>query len=860
MKILQNNNQKCIKTLSTNCLKANKGRNKIAVLAIILTAVLFMALTTVLQGAQISIRNQNFRQVGSRFMVSLKNLTWEEAECLVSDPEFAVAGMERYVSNVLNPELNNLNAAVGWADETTAENRFMKLEKGHYPEKENEIACDSEVLQLLGLPYDTGSTFTLQYTAGDTAQEKQMTVCGIWQGMKYEQNTSLLVSESFVESVLEQCDGEFAYMRENSYDVRGSFHDEKNIEAKLENIVKKLGYDPYAERGEEGFLIYHMNPGYDRSQTDSLETLVIAAMGVLLILAAGYLIIYNIFKISVEKDIRLYGQLKTLGTSPRQIRYMVTRQGMLLSVTGIPVGLILGWLLGNALLPPIMANTFVEETTLVVPSVWIWLLSALFTLATVKISCSRPGRIAGKIAPIEAMKYHSAQPSAKIRRNRKRTAKIRKKGNTVTKTGKESRCRILSMAAANLSRNKGKTILVVLSISLSAVLLNSVLNYTGCMDMETYIRRAAVSDFNVQSGAFYQYAAEDYLKVVNRNIADTLQNIDGVTNFGKTYCYMLPDEENPHWDKDVGWITRINQEAVPENAEEFEPSRMLYGFDENALAKTMILEGSIDYEKLCTDNYVIMEGFLNDIGEYDYEEKQFHAGDVIEVEIGGTLREYTVMAIVGAPDSLHMSYSRGGYEYIVFAEPVFLEMFPSMQDPIHCVFDAEEGKFDEINEQVSAIVEQNNLSLSSRLTEEADFEEYRYTYNVVGAAVSLILGLIGALNLINVLLTGVIARQKEFSVMRSIGMTRKQLRKLVIYEGIIYAAFASLIGILLSALLSITMVKELAENTWFMKYHATVIPAVTVSMICILLAAITTAMTDRIWNKGSIVEQLRECE
>ena len=102
-----------------------------------------------------------------------------------------------------------------------------------------------------------------------------------------------------------------------------------------------MGYNPDAERGEEGFIIHHVNPVYETKSMDSGQTIVIMAVGVLLILLAGYLIIYNIFKISIEKDIRLYGQLKTIGTAPRQIRYMVSRQGMMLSLVGIPAGLVL---------------------------------------------------------------------------------------------------------------------------------------------------------------------------------------------------------------------------------------------------------------------------------------------------------------------------------------------------------------------------------------------------------------------------------------------------------------------------------------------------------------------------------------
>lgn len=841
MRLLENNNRKFIRTLSNNCLRANRGRNGIAILAIILTAVLFMALTTVLEGAGISMKMQMLRQAGTKFMVSVKSLTQEEAEQLVLEPEFTVAGIERYVSMALNPELNNVNTAIGWVDQAMMENSFMYLEKGYYPEREDEIACDSEILRLLGLPDETGCVFTLEYTAGEEVLERQMTVCGIWEGMKYEQSAVMLVSESFVEDVLAECDDEYAWLRETGYDVRGSFSSERNISGQLDQIVEKMGYDPSAEQGEEGFVTHHVNPAYEErgNVVESGVTYIIEGIGVLLILFAGYLIIYNIFRISIEKDIRLYGQLKTIGTSPEQIRYMVTRQGTLLSLAGIPTGLVLGWLLGNALLPLVMANLIFRESYFIVPSVWVWLLSGFFTWLTVRISCDRPGKIAGKISPVEAVKYHGLQYTARKRRR-----------------GKDSRHRILSMAVGNLGRNKGKTALVVLSLSFSAVLLNSVLNYTGSMDMETYVQRDIVTDFDVRSAYYYKYVMENADKVVAKKDAEALRALEGVTDFGLTYCYMLPQEELTERREDLAAIQSINQREVPEN--DSASRTMLYGFDENALSQTQIIEGRIDYGKLCAGNDVIMVGYLGDRGEYHYESQRFHAGDVIKAEIGGTVREYTVMAVAGVPNSMLMSYSSGSYEMIAFAEPVFLEMFPEMQDPVHCLFNAEEGAFDGLNEQVSAIAEYGGLSVQTRLTEEEDFKELQNTYNMVGVVISLILGVIGILNLVNVIMTGVIARQKEFASMRSIGMTRKQLQRMVVYEGILYAALAGVAGILISCVLSLTMVKGMAASMWFMRYRFTVIPAVVTAVVCLLLAACISAMTDRVWNKGSIVEQLRE--
>lgn len=832
MKLLENNNRKFMKTLSRNCLKANKSRNRIAVLAIVLTAVLFMGLTTVMEGAQVSMKNQMFRQAGSRFMVSLKGMSKEAAQKLAKDDVFKMAGIEHYVVAAENPELRNISVNAGWVDETTAKNSFMELTEGRYPRKENEIACDTEVLKLLGVSPKTGNTLTLQYSEDGKTIEKEMTLCGIWEGMAHEEHASMLLSEDCAEKL---------QRTEESYDVRGSFHSEKNVEAQLDSLLIELGYNPEAKRGDADYLIHHVSPAFEQSSATSPQTVFMIAIGILLILLAGYLVIYNIFKISVEKDIRLYGQLKTIGTSPRQIRYMIVRQGSVLSLVGIPAGLALGWLLGNALLPLVMASTSFKEAEFVIPSWWIWILAALFTFFTVRISCNKPGKMASRISPVEALKYQGNTKNKQTHRK-----------------GKDTRFPLASMAAANLSRNKGKTFLVVLSIAFSAILLNSVLNYTGNMDKETFVKNRVASDFDVRNGDFLKMGAENYKKTVNGEAVEALAAMEGVKDFGKVYTYMLPEDMMTEEREDLGKILCINGEETSEHIEDFDRNRMLYGFDENALNRATVIEGTLDYEKLCTGDYVIMAGGLRDNGEYNKEDQEFHAGDVIEAEIKGTVKEYTVLAVVGLEQAQEMCYSSGGYESIAFAEPVFLQMFPEMQTPIHCLFDAEKGTFDSLYEQVEALSEKKNLSVLTRLTAEAEFKEIQTTFSMVGIVVSVILGGIGILNLINVILTGVIARQREFASMRSIGMTKKQLRKLMVCEGILYAILAGILGLLMSALLSLTLVRGLAAGTWYMKYHFTLIPALAVFGISLLLSVGISAMTDKIWNKRSVVELLRE--
>ena len=103
-----------------------------------------------------------------------------------------------------------------------------------------------------------------------------------------------------------------------------------------------------------------MNWGYTASQAaDGIDLEMVAAAAALLILIimTGYLIIYNIFRISVSSDIRYYGLLKTVGVTPQQLRRIVRQQAMMLCAEGCPAGLVIGYLAGRVLMPVIMEST-----------------------------------------------------------------------------------------------------------------------------------------------------------------------------------------------------------------------------------------------------------------------------------------------------------------------------------------------------------------------------------------------------------------------------------------------------------------------------------------------------------------------
>ncbi len=125
--------------------------------------------------------------------------------------------------------------------------------------------------------------------------------------------------------------------------------------------------------------------------------------GMVLVFLAGFLIIFNVFQISVASDIQFYGKLKTLGMTRKQIRKLIYGQGNRLSLIGIPAGLIVGYLLGIVLVPALITTTEVKPNVSANPVIFIG--SAVFSYMTVIASCMLPAHLAGKVSPMEALRY-----------------------------------------------------------------------------------------------------------------------------------------------------------------------------------------------------------------------------------------------------------------------------------------------------------------------------------------------------------------------------------------------------------------------------------------------------------------------
>lgn len=176
-------------------------------------------------------------------------------------------------------------------------------------------------------------------------------------------------------------------------------------------------------------------------------------------------------------------------------------------------------------------------------------------------------------------------------------------------------------------------------------------------------------------------------------------------------------------------------------------------------------------------------------------------------------------------------------------------------------FDMEEDEWENMTAFLEAYVENHpEINYLSSQSARESAEKSRLMIRLVGGLIGTIFGFAGMLNLINTLITTILARRHEFSVMQSIGMTRRQLTKMMVFEGMYYAGGACVLGILLGTAANLTLVRGIVRKMWQYTFRFTLLPAAAASVVLLVLSAAVPVLALRFFYKGSIVEQLRVAE
>lgn len=856
-------NGKTIRRLSWKTFCANKTRNMVAVLAIALTAMMFTALFTIIITMNYSSEQQTMRQVGGYSHGGFKRLEKEQVDELREDDLIKECGATFLFGTPRQAPFQKIWTELRYAEDNYAKFCWSLPTTGKMPEAEKEIAMDTTILEALGVPAKLGVEVELTFPKGRETVTDTFTLSGYWDADPALPAHMVWMDEEYVLSRMAEVSSDVQEMEGiGNWYLDLVFEDSKDIEGKLAQIAENHGYT-LGEKTEGNMLSIGINWAYTSTHAEAVDaqSMVMMMGALLLILLTGYLIIYNVFQISVAGDIRFYGLLKTIGTTGRQIRKMVRYQALLLSLIGIPVGLLIGYLIGNLLLPVVMSNLS-DSTVYRSVNPLIFIGAAVFTLATVFISCFLPARHAAKVSPVEAVRYTEQDGT---RKKKKRSTR----GN-----------RIYQMAVANLMRNKLKTVLVVLSLALSITLLNGVYGFTRGFSMDGFLSKFVVSDFLVADANYFNYSGWGD---VSQELVDNLKSQDGFEDGG--YVKMLngygiaqtTKQKWMQWAKDYQRFTddEIDDEvlALPDDAP-MELENNVFVLDKYTLNHLEVLEGSL--EKWNEPGSIIQLITNDDYGNPDMSMAVFDVGDTItqiysddytvsedgtEVTLNSKLEEsYTVIATAVISGVM----TNRAYGYVKFAmaeEAVPQPMRQYLTDMIYMADFTEEGTAgaEEFIQNYTENVEPE-MEYESKTKFAGNYHQFQMVFWIVGGGLSFLIGLVGILNFINGEVTSIISRKRELAMLQSIGMTGKQMKKMLILEGVLTAGMALVFSAILNLGVYFGMMPVIEELFWYFKQNFTMGMIFAAVPVLLLLGVGIPVLVYRRAAGRSIVERLRENE
>ena len=843
-------NKETLRLLTSRFMKMNRARNIIAVIAIMLTSLLFTSLFVGSVSMILSKRATEIKQFMDSAHASAQNLSEEDAKRLQETIEQSEQ-VERYGSGIFlgagMDERFGFSVEVRYADENMAESFNCLPTTGRLPEKENEVALSSMILENLGVRPKIGEEITLTWEVNPMLKQYKtdtFQICGFWQGDKAVLGQMVWVSE--------------AYAKENCYPVteeeleNGIYNGGKeysvwyknlwNLEKKTETISKAAGFTK-AGTGME------VNPAYNLLEEDSFSFSSLIVM-ILFVILAGYLIIYNIFNISVKTDIRAYGLLKNVGTTGKQLKKIVRMQAWRLSAVGIPIGLLCGYLAGLCMAPSLTADAEISAQagqtaqTVVSANPLIFLAAILLTLLTVYLSSLQACKMVERVSPVEALRLAEGEQSHR---------KI-KKNTSVTWWG---------MAVQNVLRNWKKGLIVMLSIALSMVVVNCIVMLVQGYDFDSYRKVVLASDFQLDQ-------MTDTLS--NTNFNGITPEIKGILNKcpeSEKTGYVYYSEERHKMEPELLKTWEAFADKYEKNWTDYEEqvwedakasntvSVHFLGISESVFDKLEWRGEKCSWDTFKSGNYVLV-----DYGDKyaEHPVSYYQTGDVFQMEYkNGNQKDYEVIGEALMPYALDYPYADLIYITVLVPEDEYITQTGN-ESAMYAAIDAKKGEDKQIKEYIdkNILKENDMINVFSVLDMKESFQQFVSKYYMIGGFLVVILAFIGIMNFFNTTATSVISRKKELALLEVVGMTKKQVSKMLVTEGFLYLGGAFVIAVLLIVFGAKQILVNTLGTAFFFRLHLTIVPCVFMIPILVGIAYVIPKYQFEKMSRESIVERIRK--
>lgn len=834
--MLKVNNKKVIRDLAKTTYSAHKKRNVLTITAIFLTT--FLICTVISIGLSywdtVALRQQ--RMQGMDYDIALTEPSDDQVSTIREMEEVKYAGLCvkcAVLSQYGDKELDKVR--LFWLDNTCWEKQTipaLDYYKGKYPQQENEIMLSMSALNSMGIKKpEIGMELSLVYQT--LAEDKD-----------YEDKEKTFVLSGWF---LDYSGTDKGYISEKFYRSTGVLQtDLTNGELKISLVNPLYSESDITEMQNQINLSRSqiIDADYD-TISNFCKTIIGLLLLLIMIFMSGYLFIYNTLYISVNKDIRYYGQLKTIGTTSVQIKRMIDKQIMWNTIIGIPLGLLCSAVVGKIIIPQLLHafNPSIMPNDVEAVSVWVYIIATVFSFATTVFSAYKPAKIAMECSPVEAVKYIGEFTS-----NRKN--KIRKGGD------------IRSMVRINLFRDKKQFFIIICSLSLALSLFlimnvvirannaTNILNYSYDYDLRI-LNQTLLSDNEEQA--------------ITADLIKNIKKIDGVKDVRvlESITATVPYQEDVYGE----YYKELYQSRYTpgDYDKDIEMYKQQSDYDNNLFSCRIVGIDDLEFERINQELQTPLdkEDFKN--GKIAFASKTFTKGDngIVGKNVDFSIptgenssREETVT--IGALTDYPAYYSAGYSPDLIVSDNYFEEIVKQPMIEMLKV-DYEEPFSKNTEESIIGLIKENELvSVDSKLDRYSEMKNSENQITVLGGSIGLIVMLLAISNYINMMSASIQNRVKEFAVLESIGMTRKQIKKMAVSESICYTILSIVIAMIIGLPASFFVFENL--NIYKIPFSFPIVNNIILFLFIILICILSTLLILRKTKDESIIELLRQDE
>ncbi|HDO9119551.1 TPA: FtsX-like permease family protein [Clostridioides difficile] len=784
-------------------LKQNKSKSILIIITIILSTLMLSSIGIYIVDAG-AYQKENTIKYSGNYQGILANVDEKQADILSNHADVELTGEMNGVG--VEKLEDDSNISLAYMNEDALKLNSFEFIKGKLPSKENEIVLDSGALKALGYKNkDLGEKIKISYDdyKNDKKIEKEFIISGILKTSEISEAGKYyyaIISESYMRNTRD--------MSQEDFNIYVKFNDKSNLsieqaKEKLDKIANDIGLDT---------INTAVNENYINALKPDMETIMGGVFVGLVIVLSSILVIYNIFYISIVTKVQEFGKLRAIGATKKQIKNIVFKEGFILAGIAIPIGIILGYVLANIIIKSFMDIDVKSSRLPVILSV------VVISFISVVLSLLKPMKVASKVSIVDAVRYTGNKISNKSKRKGYKNINLKR------------------LSHANLERNKKRTYMTLASLILSGTIFITVSTALESFDAEKMAREHFPYDIEVRLSCYEMNSdknPKDNLNILqmdnplSKDFFNQIKNMEGIKRIESARSVKIGME-----DYDVEFKYDLLQ-SINEN-------------DVKSLNKN-IIDGKINLERLQTGDEIV-------ITHVDTaKEMGVKAGDKIRLTLYDgdkkIKKEFKVQAIaMGVP-----SFGIG---------KDFIDRTLKYDSTSSLGIYTEEGKYQEIKDSIKKIAKNNGFL-------ETDFIDSRIESNkatisfikIMGYTLTGIIGVIGFMNLVNTMITSIVTRKKELGMLQAIGLTNKQLVKMLNSEAIYYTSGMMIGSILFGGILGYIAVIFLKKTGLSYATYSLPIVPILLMIVCILIAQfITTYLIGRSFNKESLIDRVRYSE